>query len=67
MWRSLREKFTPASVADTDKFEEYLTTAVFAVAMKAEAGSTRMLKQEWYEKLRRRVFSSVVLVNQNKY
>ena len=54
MWKAVKEKFAPVSV---DKFREYLDRAGFNVQMTIEVGTTKMTKYDWYDKLRKRIFT----------
>lgn len=56
MWKSLQEKFT---VFEEDVFKEFLEKAGFTVTITSEVYTIPMTKGEWYDKLRRRVFSTL--------
>ena len=56
MWKSLQEKFT---VFEEDVFQEFLEKAGFTVTITSEVYTVTMTKGEWYDKLRRRVFSTL--------
>ena len=54
MWKALKANFTPVSV---DAFRNKLESAGFNVTMTVEVGTTKMAKRDWYDKLRRRIFT----------
>ena len=56
MWRSLRDKFAPVS---EDEFRVYLEKAGFNVRMSSEVSTIEMTKLDWYDRLRKRVFSTL--------
>ena len=56
MWRALQEKFAPVS---EDQFQVYLEKAGFSVRMSTEVGTIKMTKLDWYDRLRKRVFSTL--------
>ena len=56
MWRALREKFAPVS---ENEFQVYLEKAGFNVRMSTEVGTVEMTKLDWYDRLRKRVFSTL--------
>ena len=56
MWRALQEKFAPVS---EDEFQVYLEKAGFNVRMSTEVGIIKMTKLDWYDRLRKRVFSTL--------
>ena len=53
-WKFLNEKFTTHTV---DEFKSSLVNAGFNVQMVQEVGVTKMTKHEWYDKLRKRMFT----------
>ena len=56
MWRALQEKFAPVS---EDEFQVYLEKAGFNVRTSTEVGTVKMTKLDWYDRLRKRVFSTL--------
>ena len=56
MWKALQEKFAPVS---EDQFQVYLEKAGFNVKMSTEVGTVMMTKLDWYDRLRKRVFSTL--------
>ena len=54
MWKALEEKFAPLS---TEDFKNYLENAGFKLMVALEVGTTLMTKHDWYDKMRRRVFT----------
>ena len=54
MWKALEEKFAPLS---TEDFKNYLENAGFKLMVALEVGTTLMTKRDWYDKMRRRVFT----------
>ena len=57
MWKALREKFAPVS---ENEFKTYLDNAGFCnVKMMTEIGMVKMTKLDWYDRLRKRVFSTL--------
>ena len=54
MWKALKAKFAPVSV---DTLRSYLEKAGFHVTVTVESGITKMSKCDWYNKLRRRIFT----------
>ena len=56
MWRALQEKFAPVS---KDEFQIYLEKAGFNVKVSIEVGTVEMTKLDWYDRLRRRIFSTL--------
>ena len=56
MWKALKENFAPVSV---DTFRSYLEKAGFNVTVTVECGVTMMSKCDWYDKLRRRIFTAL--------
>lgn len=54
MWKALKEVIAPVSV---DALKEYLDRAGFQVTVSVEVGTTNMTKHDWYDKLRRRIFT----------
>ena len=56
MWKALKEIYAPIPV---EEFKEYLDRAGFKVTMTVEVGTTKMTKDDWYDKLRGRVFTTL--------
>ena len=54
MWKDLAEVFAPLSV---DALQEYLDRAGFKLTKAVEVGISRMTKRDWYDKMRRRMFT----------
>ena len=57
MWRSLREKFVRQ--VSKDEVKTYLDKAGFNVEKTTEVGVVKMTKLDWYDRLRKRVFSTL--------
>lgn len=56
MWKSMQKKF---AVFGEDVFKEFLEKAGFKVTITSEVYTIKMTKGDWYNKLRRRVFSTL--------
>ena len=56
MWRALQKKFAPVS---EDQFKVHLEKAGFNVKMSTEICTVKMTKLGWYDRLRKRVFSTL--------
>ena len=56
MWESMRRTFT---VVKIESFKEMLEKAGFTVKLVQESYAIPMTKKEWYDKLRRRIFSTL--------
>lgn len=54
MWKALEANFAPISVTT---FKSYLEKAGFNITVTVEVGTTKMAKREWYDKLRKRIFT----------
>ncbi len=56
MWQELKKKFT---VHSENVFQEFLEQAGFRVQKTMEVYTIQMTKGQWYDKLRRRVFTAL--------
>lgn len=56
MWQSLKERFTPMPLP---LYTEYLERVKFDVTMAIESHTTKMAKCDWYDKVRRRIFTTL--------
>ena len=56
MWQSLKERFTPMPLP---LYKEYLERVEFDVTMAIESHTTEMAKCDWYDKVRRRIFTTL--------
>lgn len=56
MWEALKERFTPMPLP---LYKEYLERAEFKVTMAIESHTTEMAKCKWYDKVRRRIFTTL--------
>ena len=56
MWKALKDKFAPVK---PEVFKQYLAGAGFKFSLTVEVGVTKMTKCDWYNKLRRRVFTTL--------
>ena len=54
MWKALKDKTAPIK---PDVFKQFLESAGFKVSLTVEVGVTKMTKHDWYDKLRRRIFT----------
>ena len=54
MWKALKAKF---AIVSMDTFRSYLEKAEFDITVTVEVGISKMAKGEWYDKLRRRIFT----------
>ena len=54
MWKALEKKFAIISI---EELRTYLEDAGFKLTMFSEVGTAEMTKSDWYNKLRRRVFT----------